>query len=156
MGPSLIIFGVVMVLLGAGVFFPARKARMLDQAREAWPQVPGTVTSLEVVPQPPLKIRSGKEIIQYDISINYQFRTGGQLHFGSAVSLPRHLYSKDEADRIAARYPAGGAVTVRHHPENVRECYLEIEKTAKNYRASIAWMVFGGLLALFGLLWGAG
>jgi hypothetical protein len=98
----------------------------------------------------------GKEILQYDVAVKYQFRSGGQLHFGSAVAYPRYLYGKEDADRIAARYPAGAAVTVHHNPEDVRECYLEIEKTAKNYNTSIACMIVGGVVIVVGLLTGLG
>ncbi len=156
MGPNLLIIGVVIVVFGVSLFFPARNARKHDQIREAWPTAKGTVTSTEVVPQPPMVTKLGKEIHQYDVSVKYQFRSGGQLHFGSTVSYPRYLYDKPVADQIAARYPAGATVTVHHNPEDTRECYLEIEKTAKNYRTSIFMMAAGAIIALLGLLSGTG
>ncbi|OGO10251.1 MAG: hypothetical protein A3K46_08660 [Chloroflexi bacterium RBG_13_60_9] len=156
MGFNLLVIGVIVLVFGISLFFPARSARKHDQIREGWPTAKGTVTSSELVAQPPLVSRLGKEILQYDAVVKYQFRSGGQLHFGSAVSYPRYLHTKEQAERIAARYPAGAAVTVHHNPEDVRECYLEIEKTARNYRTSIACMVAGGVLTLIGLLTGAG
>jgi hypothetical protein len=156
MGFNLLIISVIILVFGVSLFLPARSARKHDQIREAWPTAKGTVTSSDVVAQPPLVTKLGKEVIQYDVAVKYQFRTGGQLHFGSAVSYPRYLYGKDEAERITARYPAGASVTVHHNPEDVRECYLEIEKTAKNYRTSIACMIVGGVVTLLGLLAGTG
>jgi hypothetical protein len=156
MGFSLLIFGVIILVSGISLFLPARSARKHDQIRDRWPTVKGTVTSSEVVPQPPFQKGLGKEIIQFDVVVKYQFRSGGQLHFGSSVSYPRYLYSKEEAERISARYPAGGVVTVHHNPEDVRECYLEIEKTAKYYRTSFVLMIAGGLITLLGFLLEAG
>jgi hypothetical protein len=149
MGFNFVIIGMLMFVFGIGLFLPARKARREDRIRETWPTVQGTVTSCRIVPQPPLADKR-TEILQYDMDVKYQFRSGGQLHFGSAVSYPRYLRTKEEADRIAARYPAGTDVTVHHNPEDVRECYLEIQKTAKNYRASIGLMALGVLVGLAG------
>ncbi|MBN2085178.1 MAG: DUF3592 domain-containing protein [Anaerolineales bacterium] len=156
MGFNLLIIGVIILVFGISMFFPARNARRHDQIRDAWPTVKGTVMSTEVVAQPPLVTKLGKEILQFDVAVKYQFRTGGQLHFGSTVAYPRYLYDKEEAERIAARYPAGAAVTVHHNPEDVRECYLEIEKTEKNFKTSIACMILGGVVTLIGFLAGAG
>jgi hypothetical protein len=156
MGLNLLFVGLLVFILGISLFLPARRARKHDQIREAWPTAKGTVMSTEVVAQPPLVTKQGKQIFQYDVAVKYQFRSGGQLHFGSAVSYPRTLYTKEEADRIAAHYPADAAVTVHHNPEDPRECYLEIQKTARNGRTSILLMVAGGAIALFGLLSQAG
>jgi hypothetical protein len=156
MGVSLLFLGVMVIIAGVSMFLPARNARKHDQIREAWPTAQGTVTSSEIVPQPPMTNKLGKEILQYDVSVKYQFRSGGQLHFGSAVLYPRYLYTKPEADKIAARYPVGATVTVHHNPEDTRECYLEIQKTEKGYGTSIVLMVGGGILTLVGLLAGLG
>jgi hypothetical protein len=156
MGVSILFLGVMVVIAGVSMFLPARNARKNDQIREAWPTSQGTVTSSEIVAQPPMEGKTGKEILQYDVSVKYQFRSGGQLHFGSTVSYPRHLYTKSEADKVAARYPEGAAVAVRHNPEDTRECYLEIEKTEKGYGTSIVLMVIGGILTLSGLFFGLG
>jgi hypothetical protein len=153
MGLNLFILGMVIAVFGISLFLPARSARKRDQAFEAWPTAKGTVISCEVVPQPPLN-KAGREILQYDVDVKYQFRTGGQLHFGSSLSLPRYLYGKDEAERIAARYPAGSEVAVHHNPDEVRECYLEIQKTAKYYRTSIVLIAAGALLFVLGFLTG--
>jgi len=155
MGFNLLVMGVIILVFGISLFLPARRARKHDQIQDGWPTAKGTVTSSEVVAQPPLQ-KMGKEIIQYDVVVKYQFRSGGQLHFGAAVSYPRYLYGKEEAERISARYPAGASVTVHHNPEDVRECYLEIERTAKNYRTSIACMIVGGVVILIGFLAGMG
>ncbi len=154
MGLNFFIVGMVLAVFGISLFLPARAARKRDQIREAWPTAKGTVMSTEVVAQPPLVTKLGREILQYDVAVKYQFRSGGQLHFGSTISYPRYLFAKDEAERIAARYPAGSSVTVHHNPDDIRECYLEIQKTAKNYRTSIALIAAGALIFVLGLLTG--
>jgi len=151
-GPNLIFLGVAIVIIGAGIFFPARGAHKRDQIRQSWPKAKGTITASEVV-QPKALIKEGsKDADQFDVSVQYEFRAGGQLHFGSAVSSPRYFYGKPEADRIASRYPAGATVTVYYNPEDYRECYLEIRNTAKYYRTSVALMIAGGLVGLSGIL----
>jgi hypothetical protein len=155
MGINFLFIGIILAVFGVSLFLPARKARKEDETRQAWPTDKGTVISSEETEQPPLN-RMGKQIIQYDAVIQYQFRSGGQLHFGSGVSNPRHLFSKKEADALIARYPAGATVTVHHNPDDIRECYLEIENTARNYGTSIAVIVVGVVLILLGLLVGFG
>jgi hypothetical protein len=156
MGYTFLIIGVMALVLGISMFLPARNARKQDLIHDAWPKVKGTVMSSEVVAQPPLPNRTGKLIFQYDVAVKYQFRTGGQLHFGSTISLPRYLYGKEDADRMAARYPAGAAVTVQHNPEDVRECYLEIAKTARFFRTSLVITIAGGIFTLLGFILGMG
>jgi hypothetical protein len=151
-GFNLLFLGVAIVIIGAGMYFPARRARKRDQMRLSWPTAKGTITSSEVVQPPALTAAPSKGPEQFDVSVKFQFRAGGQLHFGSTVSYPRYLYEKQEADRITARYPAGAAVTVYYNPEDYRECYLEIQTTAKFYRTSIVLMVVGVLTGLFGIL----
>ena len=154
MGFNFFIFGMVIAVFGISLFLPARAARKRDQNRDAWPTVKGTVMSTEVVVQPPLTTKLGGQVLQYDVSVKYQFRSGGQLHFGSSLSDLRLLYDKDEAERIAARYPAGTAVTVHHNPDDTRECYLVIHKTAKYYRMSVVLIAVGALVFVLGLLIG--
>jgi hypothetical protein len=156
MGVNLIFLGVVCLVFGVSLFLPARTDRRRDESRTAWPTDKGTVMSSQAVAQPPLVSKTGKEVLQFDADVKYQFRSGGQLHFGSAVSYPRHLHTKEEAEKIIARYPAGAAVTVHHNPEDPRESYLEIEKTAKYYRTSIAIIVLGVVSILAGLVVGLG
>src|SRR4030042_1125401 len=100
MGFNYLIIGGLLVAFGISLCLPARKARKNDQIREAWPTAKGTVMSTEVLAQPPLVTKQGKQINQYDVAVKYQFRSGGQLHFGSNVSYPRFLYSKEEADQL--------------------------------------------------------
>jgi hypothetical protein len=152
MGLDFFFVGIVIVVIGAGLFFPARSARKRDQMRQSWPTAKGTVTSSEVVQPQALAAVPSKSPNQFDASVKYEFRAGGQLHFGASVSYPRYLYRKEEADRIVSRYPAGGAVTVYYNPEDFRECYLEIQNTAKYYRTGMVIMAAGVLIILFGIL----
>jgi hypothetical protein len=151
-GLNILFLGVAIVIIGAGTFFPARSARRRDQVRLSWPTAKGTVTSSETVQPPALAAAPSKGPEQFDVSVKFQFRAGGQLHFGSTVSYPRYLYPKQEADRIVARYPAGATVTVYYNPEDFRECYLEIRTTAKFYRTSLVLMGIGVVTGLYGLL----
>jgi hypothetical protein len=150
MGPFFFFLGIVLFILGAGIFFPARSARSRIQARLAWPTAQGTVMSAEALSAQ--ATGPSKTADLFDASIKYQFRAGGQLHFGATVSFPRSLYKEQEADRLVSRYPVGSAVTVYYNPEDSQECYLEIRNTAKYYRTSIAILAGGGLAILFGIL----
>jgi hypothetical protein len=152
LGLDFLFLGVVIVVIGGGMFLTARSARKHDQERSFWPTVKGTVTSSEVVRPPAIAAGKPDGSGQLDVSIKYQFRAGGQLHFGATVSYPRSLYGKEEADRLVSRFPAGATVTVYHNPEDYRDCYLEIRPTAKNYRTSILIMIVGGIVGLFGIL----
>jgi hypothetical protein len=152
MGSNFFFLGIVIAVIGVGIFFPARSARKRDQMRLSWPTAKATVMSAEVVQPQALAAGTSKNADQFDVSVKYQFRAGGQLHFGASVSYPRYLYREQEADRIVSRYPAGATVTVYYNPEDPRECYLEIQNTAKYYRTSIVIMVAGGLAFLFGIL----
>ena len=149
MGPNIIFIGVAIVIIGAGMFFPARSARARDRMRQAWPTAKATVTACEVVPS---SAGGSGASNQFDVKVRFQFHAGGQLHFGSTVAYPRMLYGKQEADSIASKYPAGGTVTVYYDPEDLRACYLEIRTTARYYRTSVVLMVIGGLIALIGIL----
>jgi MFS superfamily sulfate permease-like transporter len=156
MGVSFIVIGVMLGMIGISMFLPARSARKRDQVRRSWPTVNGTVISSEVKVLPPLAGKSGGKTSQYEVNVRYQFRTGGQLHFGTAISDRRYLYEKTEADRISARYPVGESVTVYHDPENVGNCFLEMHPAAGNYGISILFLAAGGLSVLVGLLAGLG
>jgi len=151
-GPNLLFIGIAFAIIGLGIFFPARSARKRDRMRQSWPTAKGTITASKVVQPQALAAEGSKDSGQFDVSVQYEFRAGGQLHFGAAVSYPRYFYGKQEADNISTRYPAGAAVTVYYNPEDYRECYLEIRNTAKYYRTSIALIILGGLVGLFGLL----
>jgi hypothetical protein len=151
-GSNLLLIGLALVIIGAGIFFPARSARKRDQMRQSWPTAKGTITSSKVVQPQTLAAEGSKDPDQFDVSVQYEFRAGGQLHFGSSVSYPRYFYKKLEADNISSRYPAGATVTVYYNPEDYRECYLEIRNTAKYYRTSIALLILGVLVGLFGVL----
>lgn len=155
MGVNFLFIGIILGIFGVSLFLPARKTRKQDEIRQAWPTDKGTVISSEVVAQPPLT-RLGKEILQFDAVIKYQFRYGGQLHFGTGVVYPRHLFSRPEADGLVARYPAGATVDVHHNPDDIRESYLVMENTAQNYRTSIAVIAVGVGLTLAGILIGFG
>jgi hypothetical protein len=156
MGVSFIVIGVMLVMIGISMFLPARSARKRDQVRRSWPTVNGTIIFCEVKALPPLAGKSGKEIRQNEVNLRYQFRTGGQLHFGTAISDRRYLYEKEEAERIAARYPVGANVTVYHDPEDVGNCFLEMHSASGNYGISITFMAAGGLSVLVGFLAGLG
>lgn len=154
MGMNFFLLGLVVAFFGISMFLPARHARKRDQALRAWPTVEGTVISCEVKNLPPLVTKLGKQILQYDVIIKYQFRTGGQLHFGSSLSIPRFLYKKTEAEDIAARFPAGASVDVHHNPDDIQECYLIMYPSAKYYRTSIAIIATGALFVVLGFLTG--
>jgi hypothetical protein len=154
MGMNFFLLGLVVAFFGISMFLPARNARKRDQALKAWPAVEGTIISCEVKTLPPMVTKLGKQVLQYDVNIKYKFRSGGQLRFGSSLSIPRYLYNKAEAENIAARFPAGANVAIHHNPDDIQECYLIMYPSAKYYRTSIVIIAAGALLVVLGFLTG--
>lgn len=147
---------VIIVLVGLSFFWPARKARNQDKIRQSWPTVKGTVTSSSVVPAT-MAVPSDRAPEFFDAIVKYQFRAGGQLHFGDTVSFLRQLWKEEKALSIVARYPAGAPVTVHYNMENILECYLEFVPSVESRGYSVGIALFGvaGLilvLALFGII----
>ncbi len=146
MNTSCIVFAIFFGLVGATVFFPARKARNQDKIIESWPTAKGTANTSSI--QPAATISSGKRgPALYDVVVKYQFRAAGQLHFGETVSFPRRLYKEEEARAVLARYPAGAPITIHYNLENALECYLEFIPSAesRNYTLGILLFVAAGV-----------
>jgi hypothetical protein len=148
------LIGFILLIIGVTVFFPARTARKTNQRRSGWPRISGKITSgAEVIVGDPLATETGQKVL-YDIKVRYEFRTGGQLRFGSAVSYPRVMWSKTEADRLAAQYPKGCTVAVRFNPEDPQDCYLAInsDPIARYYGISLAATIVGAVILGISLL----
>ena len=148
------IVGVFLLVIGITVFFPARAARKTNQRRAGWPRVNGKITSgAEVTVGDPHADETGHKPL-YDIHVRYEFRAGGQLHFGSAVNYPRVMWNKAEADRLAAKYQKGNSVEVRFNPEDPQDCYLAIngESSARYYGISLVSIIVGAVILVISLL----
>jgi hypothetical protein len=110
MGLNFFILGMVIAVFGISLFLPARNARKRDQIYEAWPTAKGTVIANEVVAQPPLATKLGRQILQYDVVVKYQFRSGGQLHFGATCTTKKKRTGSRPGIRPA---PASPFITIR-------------------------------------------
>jgi hypothetical protein len=147
-----IVMAIFLALVGATVFFPARKARNHDKIRESWPTAKGTVISSNAVASP-LATGRGREQALYDAVVKYQFRAGGQLHFGETVAFPRRLFKEGKARQIAERYPAGSPITVHYNLENALECYLDFipSPESRNYNLGILVFVVAAIALVGGM-----
>jgi hypothetical protein len=144
--------GLILIILGFNMFLSARSARKRDQIRESWPTSKGTIFSIEAVSQKPLSAKGKAEQPLYDINASYQFRAGGQMHYGSFLTYPRHFFLQKEVERIQEQYKKGMNVDVHYNLENPQECYLKYERSEKHYRTSILMMVLGAILFILDFL----
>ncbi|MFA5121841.1 DUF3592 domain-containing protein [Zavarzinia sp.] len=93
-------------------------------AMAAWPVVQGEValTGLDAE-------RRFHRLALRDVqvpTVAYRYRAGGQEQIGSRLSnLPVLFEREDEAKRFLARFPEGGALTVRYNPAAPQEAVLE-------------------------------
>jgi Protein of unknown function (DUF3592) len=149
---SVCILGVILFFFGLNLFLKARGARKRDQNRGSWPTAKGTILSIDVVPQEPLSTAGKSKPPLFDINMSYQFRAGGQLHFGSFFTYPRHLFYQKEVDRIQEQYKKGMSVGVHYNLENPQESYLEYERLEKYYTLSILMMALGGIIFIQNIL----
>jgi hypothetical protein len=143
---------VVLFVFGLNLFLKARVARKKDQNRGSWPTAKGTILSIEVVHQEPISAAEKAKTPLFDIKTSYQFRAGGQLHFGSFFTYPRHLFYQKEVDRIQEQYTKGMSVDVHYNLENPQESYLEYERLEKYYTLSIMMMVLGVIIFIQNIL----
>jgi hypothetical protein len=146
MNASCIVMAIFLALVGATVFIPARRARNHDKIRESWSTAKGSVISSIVKPSPSVT-GSNREPALFDVVVKYQFRAGGQLHFGETVTFPHRLFKESKARQIVERYPAGSSITVHYNLENALECYLEFipSPESRNYNLGILIFIVAGI-----------
>ena len=153
MGPNIIFLGLAIVIIGGGDVLPGAKRAQTRSDAAILADGQGNGHILQDGSAAGACRGGSKGSDQFDVSVQYQFRAGGQLHFGSTVSYPALLCMENRKRKtLPPNIPAGATVTVYYNPEDFRECYLEIRTTAKYYRTSIVLMAAGGLIGLFGIL----
>ena len=118
------------------------------QDAQDWPTVQGTIVKSEVRQgSRSSKSGSGGSSFKtyYAAEIRYRYVVAGQM-FESEMTTPLSQTREHEqrfgAESDAARYPAGAAVTVHHHPTDPSDAYLEYEVVGTLWLAPALGSIF--------------
>ena len=128
--PAMLPAAVLGFMFAIGFFYARRHA----QALRRWPQVPGkivrsTVHDFEIKRDKPQRTLRGTKLMRtsYMPVVEYTYLVGGRQFSSRSVWADTEVSgSLDYAKGIAARYPAGTAVTVRYDPDKPARSALEI------------------------------
>ncbi len=132
------LIGAIVLLFGMRHFGHARAS--LD-----WPVADAVITASEVV-----RSRSSNDSgptyrpeVSYDYSVDGASLSGDRISFGGAVSSSNQSWARS----VVARYPVGGQVQVRYHPDDPSLVVLE---PGMNWAV---WLLpgFGALFLLVGV-----
>ncbi len=102
---------IVVALVCVAVCFIVLSAMKKKKAAQAWPSVPGTVTSSRV---------QQKED-ESDAVVTYSYAVNGKDYQGNRVG----FFSRDTAQQVVSRYPSGKQVEVFYDPANPSSAVLE-------------------------------
>ena len=120
------IFVLVLLALGTYLIVFSLRSKKKAEASQGWPSVAGTMT-LSEVKQSINRNEDGIESISYYPAVEYTYQYAGQsftskrLQFGGVQGQK----NSTNAQKVLARYPQGGSVTVYYNPENPSEAVLE-------------------------------
>ncbi len=140
-GGTFVAVGPLMVLWG---YFNRRQAATSAQ----WPTTEGVVVSSKV------QFAGGGWLVpNQELRIRYRYTVDGREYSSDAVTPGGARFrSKDSAQRVAARYPEGGRVTVYYKPGQPRTAVLE--PGGKSYGSIYEIIIGVGVFSfLFGLYW---
>lgn len=122
------------------------------KAAESWPSAAGTIHGCTIVEEESTD-RDGHSSTWYRPVVDYGYSAGGRDHRGERLRFGNYRSaSRDKAEKMLARYRAGGAVPVRYNPDDPTECVLETARPGPLYLVMAA---FGLLFVGFGLFWGS-
>src|SRR5688500_5492472 len=117
----------LVTLAGIGTYALVRvgEAVRLLRASRDWPTAPATVKSIQVR----FRASHGPGTSRYDVRVDYDYVVDGLRYAGRRLtcgsSLPIRGVYREQADRLAARYARGAAVTARYDPRRHGEAVLE-------------------------------
>lgn len=156
-GVPLFAFLLPVVAFAAAVaaFLAFVRMRRLARASRSWPTVPGRITTSAVIEELIEDRRDDdktsidrKKIHRYQIDLRYAYRVNERDYVGINPNWGwTGIYGLRElADKAAARFPTGQAVTVYYDPENPANAVLEPD----GRQGSFAPLVFGAISAAVG------
>jgi hypothetical protein len=131
-------FALIMLFVGALLISLGLFTLQRHRAAAGWPQAPGVIEVSEVVGE-----RRFKNSLMYRPKIRYRYSAPGGPYVGEKMANTGKLYrSETAAQKVAARYPAGGTVMARYNPADPSEAVLERGASGGT------WLILFGLLCL--------
>ena len=129
---DLILLVLIVFLLGA-VGVRAMREVLRGFAARRWPTTTGRVLSAEVREAAAVMERRRGGVVRqsaaqrYVAQVSYEYGVKGVFYRGERVQLgqARAFAQPEEAQKVAARYPAGSRVTVAYNPANPADAVLE-------------------------------
>ena len=133
---TLIAVGVVFGVLALNMLITSMRMWLLAQASRKWPAAEGKVIDAQIriagVRSP-----SSRPVVRYSYAVEGAGHVGSRINFEGAQT-----YTREEAEQIIARYPAGSAVLVYYDPTR------PLESTLERRHVGVAAGIFLGLLVL--------
>ncbi|MBR0826297.1 DUF3592 domain-containing protein [Bradyrhizobium manausense] len=156
-GVPLFAFLLPVVAFAASIaaFLSFVRMRRLARASRSWPTVPGRITSSSVIEELIEDRRDDdktsinrKKIHRYQLDLRYAYRVGKRDYVGINPNWGwTGVYGLRElADKAAAHFPLGGAVTIYYDPDHPANAVLE----PGGRQGSFAPLVFGAISAAVG------
>ncbi len=137
----LIVFGVVCLLVGAGLSLVAIKQLQAGVERRAWPTASATIVRSEVI-----------GVRAYRPNVVYEYRVETLVYRDSSALQPAAFggrnSKREKAKTVIADYPVGATVVVYYNPQDPGESYL---RPGPSW-APFGWLGTGGTLVLGGLV----
>lgn len=147
---ALATFGLLGTLLFPfAAWFAADRKYMeaLNEAARSWPTAPATIRSGAIV-----RRMTGWASALWALDVEYDYTVDGRSRPGTVLGFaPRFIGDKDLIFRLADKYKAGAAVTVRYDPASPDIAVLEADDALVRGNDWRFWLTFTTpfLLALF-------
>ena len=150
------LFGLVFVLVGAGILLYVRRVAARARQSRSWPSVEGVVERSAVV-QRTRTTADADDSDVYTADVAYRYRVQGRDYSATRITMMDYSSSAARhAQDIVAQYPAGAPVRVYHHPADPSDAVLEPGGTRGiPILGLIGWaFALAGLLFLYASLTG--
>jgi hypothetical protein len=126
-------FGLLSVLLGAALVWPAHRIGRTNEAVRAWPVAEGRVAAAEVV-------QRGRNA--FVPAVTYAFVVGGRSFSGTTLAFGEDMTRATSAEAARELPAAGATVTVRYDPADPARCALRAgERVAALSVTGVRWGV---------------
>jgi Protein of unknown function (DUF3592) len=137
MNSMLVMFGVLVLVGAAGVFWLRRHSAALQAASVSWPTVSG------VVDRSWIQTNFNKDgNTTYSPCVRYSFNAGGKEHHSHRIAWGGQAQKAiiTEAQQVVARYPTGSPVKVYYNPKKSGQSVLEPNEKGGLTVLTILWI----------------
>lgn len=130
----------IFTIVGALVIFTGLRGILESNASKSWPSTQGNVTSSGVhTPRSSASKRLYTPVVRYEYTVDGHRHTSGRVSFADASTS-----RSSDAEKVAARYPAGSSVTVHYSRKDPASSVLEAGSTGANYFLPLMGLGFFG------------